>query len=176
MGKPVSEDVQWIIIRLSTAMSRENIAMYTGISHRKIDSILSTFNKHGTVKSTTRQKRHTYASLCDDDIEVLPIYLLCTTSISNATQHLRRTMESTPDLYLDELRQDLELHNGKSVSTSTIWRTLRKAGYTMKKVRRDTYCHMMTQHIDSSHVLPWNGMLMLAQRLLLGLVIIGLIN
>jgi transposase len=52
------------------------------------------------------------------------------------TQHLRKTLDSKPDLYLDELRQDLELHNGKSVSVSTIWRTLRNAGFTMKKV-----CH-----------------------------------
>ncbi|KAF8466781.1 hypothetical protein DFH94DRAFT_619425, partial [Russula ochroleuca] len=43
-------------------------------------------------------------------------------------------LESTPDLYLDELCQDLELHNWKSVSISTIWRMLQKAGYTIKKL------------------------------------------
>ena len=136
MGKAVSEEIQWIIIRLSSTMSREDIAMYTGISHRKIDNVLSTFNKYGSVKTTIRKKPHTYASLCDDDVQVHLIYLLCT-SVSPATQHLCRTLESTPDLYLDELRQDLELHNGKSVSISTIWRTLRNAVYTMKKVRHD---------------------------------------
>jgi DNA-binding transcriptional regulator LsrR (DeoR family) len=70
MGKAISEDIQWIIIRLSTAMSRENVAMYTGVSLRKINNILSTFNKSGTVKATIRQRPHTYASLCDDDIQV----------------------------------------------------------------------------------------------------------
>jgi hypothetical protein len=75
MGKPVSEEIQWIVIRLSTAMSREDIAMYTSVSQRKIDSILSTFNKYGTVKANVRQKPHTYTSLCDDDIQVCLIYL-----------------------------------------------------------------------------------------------------
>jgi DNA-binding transcriptional regulator LsrR (DeoR family) len=70
MGKRISEDVQWIIIRLSTIMSREDIAMYTGVSQRKIDKVLSTFNKEGTVKATTSQRPHVYASLCDDDVQV----------------------------------------------------------------------------------------------------------
>lgn len=83
MGKPVSEDIQWIVIRLSTAMSREDIAMYTGISHRKVNNILSTFNKYGSVKSTTRQKPHVYTSLCDNDIQVPPFHFLCTASITN---------------------------------------------------------------------------------------------
>jgi hypothetical protein len=40
-----------------------------------------------------------------------------------------------PDLYLDEMRLELEATFGKPVSISTIWRTLTAAGYTMKKVR-----------------------------------------
>jgi epoxyqueuosine reductase QueG len=118
-------------------MLREDIAMYTRISSRKIDDILSTFNKYGIVKANTCEKAHTYASLCDKDIQVCPIHCSSYDAFSDQQQHLCRTLESTPDLYLDELCQDLELHNGKSVSISTIWRTLRKAGYTMKKVCHD---------------------------------------
>lgn len=77
MGKAISEEIQWIIIRLSTAMSREDIGMYTGVSQRKIDNVLSTFNKYGTIKTTIRQRPHTYSSLCDDDIQVCLIYILC---------------------------------------------------------------------------------------------------
>ncbi|KAF8812198.1 hypothetical protein BYT27DRAFT_7018858, partial [Phlegmacium glaucopus] len=40
----------------------------------------------------------------------------------------------SPDLYLDELRLELQERHGVSVSISTIWRTLRKGGYTMKKL------------------------------------------
>jgi transposase len=39
-----------------------------------------------------------------------------------------------PDLYLDELRMELLETCGVSVSESTIWRTLVKGGYSMKKV------------------------------------------
>jgi DNA-binding transcriptional regulator LsrR (DeoR family) len=73
MGKHVPEEIQWIVICLSTTMSREDIAMYTRISSRKIDDILSTFNKYGIVKANTHEKAHTYASLCDEDIQVCPI-------------------------------------------------------------------------------------------------------
>lgn len=39
-----------------------------------------------------------------------------------------------PDLYLNELRLELLETCGVSVSLATIWRTLIKGGYTMKKV------------------------------------------
>jgi hypothetical protein len=50
-------------------------------------------------------------------------------------KHLFNTLSTEPDLYLDELRLELQERLGISVSTSTVWRTLRKGGYTMKKVR-----------------------------------------
>jgi hypothetical protein len=43
-------------------------------------------------------------------------------------------LENTPDLYLDELREELKAECGVSVSLSTIWRTLVHSGYSMKKV------------------------------------------
>ena len=136
MGKAISEEVQWIIICLSTAMSREDIAMYTDVSLRKVNDVLSTFNKEGTVKVYTRQKPDTYTSLCDEDVQVSSCFFALNIFLKQSTQHLLRTLEASPDLYLDELRQDLEFHTGKSASISTIWRTLHRAGYTMKKV-----CH-----------------------------------
>ena len=39
-----------------------------------------------------------------------------------------------PDIYLDELRLELETRCGVSVSHQTVWRNLRKGGYTLKKV------------------------------------------
>ena len=45
-----------IIIRLSAILSREDIATYTNVSLRKVNDVLSTFNKEGTVKVYTRQK------------------------------------------------------------------------------------------------------------------------
>ena len=135
MGKAISEEIQWIIIHLSVTMSREDIAMYTGVSQRKVDDVISTFNKEGTAKVYTHQKPHTYASLCDEDIQVSSFYPYAQQLLKPAMQHLLRTLEATPDLFLDELCQDLELQTGKSVSASTIWRTLRRAGYTVNSER-----------------------------------------
>jgi hypothetical protein len=44
------------------------------------------------------------------------------------------TLNETLDLYLEELCQDLLETCGVLLGTSTIWRTLIKSGYTMKKV------------------------------------------
>ena len=70
-------------------------------------------------------------------------------------------MNETPDLYLDELHMDLQLQQGKSVSTSTVWRALRKAGFTMKKVCLTGSSHIIPAiedylliHWHSSCVLP----------------------
>ena len=154
--------------------------MYTGVSERKVDDVISTFNKEGTAKVYTRQKPHTYASLCDEDIQVSSFYPYAQQLLKPAMQHLLRTLEATPDLFLDELCQDLELQTGKSVSASTIWRTLRRAGYTMKKVHHNILSLYAPEgdlnHIGSSHVLPWNVMLRLVPSLLLALETIALIN
>jgi transposase len=39
-------------------------------------------------------------------------------------QWLHATLNNTPDLYLDELREELKEECGVSVSLSTIWRAL----------------------------------------------------
>jgi len=42
----------------------------------------------------------------------------------------------SPDLYLDELRGLLEECCGVCVSNSMLWRTLRRSGFTMKKITK----------------------------------------
>jgi hypothetical protein len=54
-------------------------------------------------------------------------------------QFLLGTIEKAPDLYLDELQEMLVALCGWTVSKSTIWRTLRKTGFTMKKVKSLTH-------------------------------------
>jgi hypothetical protein len=41
--------------------------------------------------------------------------------LSQCLQHLLKTLETTPDLYLDELRFELQQTYGVSVDTSTVW-------------------------------------------------------
>lgn len=50
-------------------------------------------------------------------------------------QFLLGTIRRSPDLYLDELQEMMAVSCGIDVSRSTVWRTLRRAGFTMKKVR-----------------------------------------
>jgi hypothetical protein len=59
----------------------------------------------------------------------------CLHTLTCDIKHLFNNISIAPDLYLDELRLELQERLGVSVSMSTIWRTLRKGGYTMKKVR-----------------------------------------
>lgn len=47
---------------------------------------------------------------------------------------LFETIRETSNLHLDEIRDCLALNCGIRVSASTIWRTLRAGGFTMKKV------------------------------------------
>ena len=47
---------------------------------------------------------------------------------------LRGSVRFSPDIYLDELQEMLEERLGVSAGQSTIWRALRKSGFTMKKV------------------------------------------
>ena len=55
-------------------MSQEDIAMYTGVSQRKIADVISTFNKTGTVKVCCGERHRRHGSLGDDDIQVRSCY------------------------------------------------------------------------------------------------------
>ena len=69
-GKAIPEVVQWIIVRLSTNMSADEISMYTDVGLRKVNEIIAYFNKTGDIKLSRRSKRQLHRTLCDHDIEV----------------------------------------------------------------------------------------------------------
>lgn len=50
-------------------------------------------------------------------------------------QILFGSIRKQPDYYLDELQEIMNTTCGVEVSKATVWRTLHKAGFTMKKVR-----------------------------------------
>ena len=68
-GRPVSEAIQWTIIRLSATMPLHEISGYTDTSDRKIRDILSHFKKTGAVKSSKRETLTIHKSLQDEDIQ-----------------------------------------------------------------------------------------------------------
>ena len=77
-GKAIPEAIHWIIIRLSTVMSAEEISMYTDVGVRKVNEIIMYFNQTGGVKLSRCMKCQLHQTLCDYDIEVcntLPLRL-----------------------------------------------------------------------------------------------------
>lgn len=60
MEKPIPEEVQWIIVRLSADMSQEDVAMYTDVSQGQVNEVMATFMKYGTVKAYPLQQHHMY--------------------------------------------------------------------------------------------------------------------
>jgi transposase len=131
-GKAVPESVQWIIVRLSPSMSAEEVAMYTDVGVRTVKKILSHFAQTGEVISRNPAKLHLHRALTDYDIEVSTTISPVSLSITSI-QHMFAALDKTPDLYLEEMRQDLFQRCGVLLDTSTIWRTLIKGGYTMKR-------------------------------------------
>jgi hypothetical protein len=69
-GKAVSEEVQWIVIRMAAMMSEEDISMYTQISSRKVRQIVSYFKSHGGARTPARARTKVHRSLSDDHINV----------------------------------------------------------------------------------------------------------
>jgi hypothetical protein len=69
-GHPVSEDIQWTIIRLSAVMSPPEISGYTDTSDRKVRDVLAHFKKTGGVKSSKREMPTIHRSLQEEDIQV----------------------------------------------------------------------------------------------------------
>ncbi len=59
--------------------------------------------------------------------------------LTHPLQFLHGTVSRNSDIYLDELQEDLWQICGVLVSKSSIWRALRRSGYTMKKVML-TFC------------------------------------
>ena len=69
-GKAISEDVQWIIIWLSTNMRPDEIAMYTSVSVRSIERILAHFRHTHTVPVPKQSRGHAPKKLGEVELKV----------------------------------------------------------------------------------------------------------
>ncbi|KIM51639.1 hypothetical protein SCLCIDRAFT_1166606 [Scleroderma citrinum Foug A] len=121
-GKKMSLDIQWAIVRMSGRLSYDEISMYLDVSTRSVRRMMLYFRDYGIIPdaqdSSAQEERQKNRHLRGIDVEFL-----------------LNTIKKTPDVYLDELQTMIALECGKDVSRSTIWRTLRRCGLTMKKVR-----------------------------------------
>ena len=59
-GKPISEDIQWIVVHLGAAFSSDDVAMYTNISERKVRVILAHHKRTGSVDAPKHRRPNLY--------------------------------------------------------------------------------------------------------------------
>lgn len=133
-GKAISEEVQWIIVRLSTKMNPDDISMYTGVSIRSVERIIAYFKHNQDVLVRRQSIKERKRKLGEAQLEVSALLCACHVLNSYPLQHMFNAVNNVPDIYLDELQLELQDTFGMTVDKSTIWRNLRRGGYTMKKV------------------------------------------
>ncbi|KAH7902893.1 Homeodomain-like protein [Hygrophoropsis aurantiaca] len=124
-GKALSADLRLAVLNMARHWDVPNIVKFTGCKTRTVERILSDYRRKGTVL----QDRHAGA------LQGLKKKLT-----THDIRFLRGTVRHTADLYLDELRDLLEERCGTKVHESTVWRALRRSGFTIKKVSSGYSC------------------------------------
>lgn len=137
-GKALSNDARSILFKLhqSDEFTMDHLSALTDVNRRTIYRIIKDWEATGGVerdgKRTGRPRLLDYL-----DVQVrcsVPALTDVAHQDSICHQYLLSSVDQRRDLFLDELRQKLGASSGKYVSDSTIWRTLERAGFTMKRV------------------------------------------
>jgi len=139
-GHALPPEVHKIVIRLSTLLTCEQIAIYTGISISTVHNILNYFNKFKAIKTKgdeEKKRKKRVGELRDVDVQVCyrpDCFFWCLQQY----QYLIDRVTRHPDIYLDELQELLARECGATASLSAIWQKLKVAGFMKKKVCRDS--------------------------------------
>ena len=134
-GKALSNDARQIIQNLFEAkeFSVNHLSALTGINRRTIFRINQQVQETGGVERDGRRTGRPRILEYPDVHVSLRLYCRLL-SYPSYCQYLLSAVDFRRDLFLDELKNILGGASGKFVSDSTIWRTLERAGFTMKKV------------------------------------------
>jgi hypothetical protein len=81
-GKAIPDCVKWIVVRLSTSMSVEDIAMYTDISQSSVQRILAIFRRTSDINIPKISVTQHHGMLDNEQIEVSSTLSLCVTLTS----------------------------------------------------------------------------------------------
>jgi len=121
-GHALSDDLRGAILNMAHSLDVDNICKYTGCKKRTVQRILEDYRKKGSVirEHMRQETRGAKRRLTTGDI-----------------RFIRGIVRHSPDVYLDEIRELIEERCGTEVSELTIWRTLRRCGFTMKKLTRE---------------------------------------
>jgi transposase len=131
-GQEVSQDVRLIIIRMSAMnVSTQLIASYTNIVLRTVQNILQVYKSTGRYQPEKKAGKKRKLDPEDTKVRSYTSFKL----LSDISQYLLDLIHETPEYQLADLQAKMLEHRGIPLSTSTIWRTLNRAGYSMKTVR-----------------------------------------
>ncbi|KAJ6472760.1 hypothetical protein C8R47DRAFT_1076912 [Mycena vitilis] len=119
-GIKIAESTCWTVIRmLACHKSPQEIQAFTDVSPRQQRRIFKRWRETSDVNS---------------DPGGAPRKLTSRDVSTQTSQFIQGSVDATCDAYLDELQESLEAICGAEISQATIWRTLRRKGYRMKKV------------------------------------------
>ncbi|KAJ7726446.1 Homeodomain-like protein, partial [Mycena maculata] len=118
-GKTLSDDLRIVILNMGMTQDIANITRLTGVKRRTVKRIFKDYRDKGTV-----MREHMYKELRGRKHSL---------TVSD-TKFLCGLVRHSPDLYLAELQEVLEDRLGVQVHEATLWRSLRRCGFTMKKV------------------------------------------
>ncbi|RXW12687.1 hypothetical protein EST38_g13170 [Candolleomyces aberdarensis] len=114
----ITKEVKQLVVVMSMYLRSRQIAEITGISRRTVNRVLGLYRTTGSVVRVPLQPGR-------------PRVLN-----SLHVAYLESLIERTPDLYLSELQEQLEDAYGISVSEYTITTSLKRAGFSRKKMTR----------------------------------------
>ncbi len=76
-GRRITPEVQQIVVRLSAVLSKDDIAIYMGVSTSAIKQILQYFEQNNTIPADEEKERQRRPRLlCDEDIQVCASVLI----------------------------------------------------------------------------------------------------
>lgn len=135
-GRPLSDDLRAAIVHMAHSLDIDSIVHFSGCKKRTVQRVLAEFRDTGT-STRSRLRRQLCGPkrvLTRADVGVSRDSLLSRVNSNQNEQFLRGTIQHTPDIYLDELRELLKQRCGVDADEVTLWRALKRSGFTMKKV------------------------------------------
>jgi transposase len=135
-GQALFNDLRGAIVNMARSLDIDSIVQYTGCKRRTVERTLSDYRKKGTAVRVRLSKELCGAkrALRPADVRVCLLFHSELSAVFIQPQFLQGQVRFSPDIYLTELRELLEERRGVEISDATLWRSLRRSGFTMKKV------------------------------------------
>ena len=119
MPAPLSNDLRWQIVWLVLGIRKttDETARLMGVSRRIVVNILQRFRRYGSVRPSRIGRPNTMSSITRGESFMLMVYVM-----------------RYPGAYLREAINYNEGICGREFSASSVWRCLKRRGFTRRKV------------------------------------------